>query len=661
MASTTRQARVGRWGCGAALTAALALGGCASGPTHPSLAGAQLPDLVPVRDFVASRQSTGGYRVSPDGKRIAWFGTDGVVPAIWVQSIDGGEAKAFRIRARAIRFSADSRWLGITADPTGDENTRIYAGPVEGTGTDLRELMPASRSVAHFAEAVDASSDFIVTSNQRDKKVFDLYRVNPAGGPPVLMATNPGNVSWWGVDTTGQLRARAQIQGEQVLLERLGAEPGTWVTVTERSRWDTLNVFGLHDEGRKAWALSNRGRDKLALVRLDLSTGTEEEWFASPDVDLDNVTLSRRTREPLLAYFMPGYPARKVFDPALDARLSAQAGDKPAEVLVTSLDQTDKVLTVAVATDRGTRNYLLRDGHEPRFLGENRLSLIAKDLAPTQPITYTARDGLTIHGYLTLPVGAAPQRLPTVLLVHGGPWARDRWGDGATSRAMQQFLANRGYAVLQVNYRGSSGYGRNHMEKARGEFAGRMHDDLVDGVRWAVERGVADPQRVAIYGASYGGYSALVGATFTPEVFACAVDVVGVTDIARLLEAAPPYWELGLPWWHRYVGNPAVPEDRARMDAKSPLYRAEHAQKPILIMHGVNDPRVKLEQSEWMVAALRKAGKPVDYVTFTGDGHGNQRWPNNLTMYRKTEDFLAQCLGGRTSGFDYYQLGAWAF
>ena len=211
------------------------------------------------------------------------------------------------------------------------------------------------------------------------------------------------------------------------------------------------------------------------------------------------------------------------------------------------------------------------------------------------------------------------------------------------------------------NYRGSSGYGRNHMEKARGEFAGRMHDDLVDGVRWAVERGVADPQRVAIYGASYGGYSALVGATFTPEVFACAVDVVGVTDIARLLEAAPPYWELGLPWWHRYVGNPAVPEDRARMDAKSPLYRAEHAQKPILIMHGVNDPRVKLEQSEWMVAALRKAGKEVDYVTFKGDGHGNQRWPNNLTMYRKTEDFLAQCLGGRTSGFDYYQLGAWAF
>lgn len=650
-----------RWWSGAALTAMAALAGCATGPSHPSLAGAQLPDLIPVRDFVASRQSTGGYRVSPDGKRIAWFGADGVVPAIWVQSIDGADAKAFRIRARSIRFSADSRWLGITADPTGDENTRLYVGPVEGPGTDLRELMPAPRSVAHFVETVEGSADFIATSNQRDKKVFDLYRVNAAGGAPVLLATNPGNVTWWGVDPGGQLRARAQVLGDQTLLERSGAEPGSWIPVLKRSRWDTLNIFGLHDEGRKAWALSNRGRDKLALVRLDLLTGTEEERFSSPDVDLDSVTLSRRTREPLVVHFMPGYPAREVFDPAVAARLSALAAGQPAEVSVTSLDRTDSVLTVAVATDRGTRHYLLREGREPRFLGENRLSLIAKDLATSRPIAYVARDGLTVHGYLTLPQGAAPQRLPMVLLVHGGPWARDRWGDGATSRAMQQFLANRGYAVLQVNYRGSSGYGRAHMEKAMGEFAGRMHDDLVDGVRWAVEQGVADPQRVAIHGASYGGYSALVGATFTPEVFACAIDVVGVTDIARLLEAAPPYWELGLPWWHRYVGNPAVPEDRARMNAKSPLYRAEHAQKPILIMHGVNDPRVKLEQSEWMVAALRKAGKEVEYVTFTGDGHGNQKWSNNLTMYRKTEDFLAKCLGGRTSGFDYYQLGAWAF
>jgi len=634
------------------------LAGCASGPTHPALAGGALPELVPVRDFVASRQSTGGYRVSPDGRRIAWFGTDGVVPAVWVQSIDGNDAKAFRIRARTIRFSADSRWLGITADPTGDENTRTYAGPVDGPGTELRELMPAPRSVAHFMDTVEGSSDFIATSNQRDKKVFDLYRVDPAGGAPVLLAANPGNVTWWGVDRAGQLRARARVQGEQGILERPGAAAGGWTEVARWSRWDALRIFGLHEDGRQAWALSNRGRDKLALVRLDLVTGAEELVFASPQVDLDSVTLSRATQQPLVVHYMPGHPAREVFDAALAARLAALAGPQPADVHVTSSDRSDRVLTVAVSTDRGTRSYLLRDGREPQFLGESRLSLIADALAPVEPITYTARDGLPIHGYLTLPVGVAPRRLPLVLMVHGGPWARDRWGDVGTGRS---FLSNRGYAVLQVDYRGSSGYGRAHMEKAMGEFAGRMHDDLVDGVRWAVERGVADPERVAIYGASYGGYSALVGATFTPEVFACAVDMVGVTDIARLLETAPPYWELSLPWWHRFVGNPAVPEDRARMDAKSPVFRAAQAQKPILVMHGVNDPRVKLEQSERMVAALRQAGKEVEYLTFTGDGHGNQKWSNNLAMYRKTEDFLAKCLGGRTSGFDYYQLGAWAF
>jgi dipeptidyl aminopeptidase/acylaminoacyl peptidase len=248
-----------------------------------------------------------------------------------------------------------------------------------------------------------------------------------------------------------------------------------------------------------------------------------------------------------------------------------------------------------------------------------------------------------------------------VLLVHGGPMARDRWTSGGPSRSLQQFFANRGYAVLQVNYRGSSGYGKAFMERAVGEFAAKMHDDLIDGVNWAVASGLADAKKVAIYGASYGGYAALVGATFTPETFACAVDVVGVSDLGRFMETVPPYWDLGMAWWKRYVGDPADPAQRRVMDAKSPLYRAAAAGVPLLIMHGVNDPRVRLEQSEKMVAALRLAGKPVDYYTFKGDGHGNQKWNNNLTLYRKSEDFLAQCLGGRSKGLDYYELGSWAF
>jgi dipeptidyl aminopeptidase/acylaminoacyl peptidase len=653
---------LGRWI--APLVALALLGGCALAPTHPALRDAALPELVPVRDFVANRQSSGGYRVSPDGRRIAWFGTDGVVPAIWIRSLDADDARAIRVRARGLRWSADSRWLAIVADRAGDEDHRVLAVDVQAGATEPVDLTPFARTTSHIVETVQGSADFIISSNLRDKRVFDLYRIDPRTGTRTLLATNPGNVGWWGVDRHGRLLARAALDGEQTRLQRpgaAGADGAAWQDLAQWSRWEAVRLFGLHEDGLQAWALSNRGRDKLALVRFDLATGGETVVHDATDVDLDSVVLSRRTRQPLIVHSMPGYPKREVFDADLARRLDALAGDQPADVQIASMDDSERVLVAVVTTDRSSRSYLLRGEEAPRLLGESTLSLIGTELSATRPVAFDARDGLRLHGYLTLPPGIAPKALPTVLLVHGGPWARDRWGGGASNRAIQQFLANRGYAVLQVNYRGSSGYGRAFQEKAIGEFAGRMHDDLVDGVRWAVGAGIADPARVAIYGASYGGYAALVGATFTPEVFACAVDVVGMSDLASLLKDAPPYWELGLPWWRRFVGDPAKPDDLQRMREKSPLYRAEQAKGPILIMHGVNDPRVKLDQSERMVAALRAAGKPVEYLTFQGDGHGNQKWNNNLAMYRKTEDFLAGCLGGRSSGFDYYQLGAWLF
>jgi dipeptidyl aminopeptidase/acylaminoacyl peptidase len=648
----------------AAILAMALLGGCTVVPTHPALRDAALPELVPVRDFVANRQSSGGYRVSPDGRRIAWFGTDGTAPAIWVRSLDADDARAIRMRARYLRWSADSRYLAIVADREGDEDHHVLALDVQSGAAEPVDLTPFSRTTSHIAEIVVGSPDFIVSSNLRDKRVFDLYRIDPRTGARSLLATNPGTVGWWGVDRQGRVLARVALDGELSRLQRPGAagpEGAAWQDLAQWSRWEAVHLFGLHEDGRHAWALSNRGRDKLALVRFDLATGAETVVHDATDVDLDSVVLSRRTRQPLVVHSMPDYPRREVFDPLLAKRLDALAGDQPADVQIASMDDSERVVVAVVTTDRSSRSWLLRGEQAPQLLGESRLSLIGTELSTTRPVAFDARDGLRLHGYLTLPPGVAPRALPMVLLVHGGPWARDRWGGGASSRAVQQFLANRGYAVLQVNYRGSSGYGRAFQEKAIGEFAGRMHDDLVDGVRWAVDGGIADPARVAIYGASYGGYAALVGATFTPEVFACAVDVVGMSDLSTLLKDAPPYWELGRPWWQRFVGDPAKAEDLQRMRDKSPLYRADRAKGPILVMHGVNDPRVKLDQSARMVAALRAAGKPVEYLTFQGDGHGNQKWTNNLAMYRKTEDFLARCLGGRSSGFDYYQLGAWLF
>ncbi len=646
-----------------ALAAFSALGGCAIAPTHPSLAGGSLPELIPVRDFVADTRSAGGHGVSPDGKKLAWFGTDGITGAIFVKNIGHDDAKAFHIRARYFRWSADSQYLLIVADQSGDEDAHIYAGKTNGDDRALTDLTPFAKTNSHFLRAVEGGSDIIITSNQRDKKVFDLYRIAPGSGKREVLATNPGNVAWWGVDKTGKLRARLAVEGDSSLLQLpKNNDASEWTTTARASRFDSLYFIEFDDDGKSAWALSNRGRDKQALVKLELQTGLETVVFATPDVDLESVRLKQKTTTPLIASSMPGYPRLEVFDATLRARIEALTNAKPADVHVTSIDDDERHLTVFVGTDKGGKTFLLRsDSSQPEILGEGAMSRMAPFLADTKPVSFTSRDGLNLHGYLTLPVGVAPRKLPMVLLVHGGPWARDRWSAGNTNRSMQQFLANRGYAVLQVNYRGSTGYGKAFLEKAIGEFAGKMHDDLIDGVDWAVKSGMADPARVAIYGASYGGYAAMVGATFTPEVFACAVNVVGVTHLARLLETAPAYWALGKPWWTRFVGDPANPQDRAVMDGKSPLFKADQAKKPILIMHGVNDARVKLEQSDLMVAALQKAGKQVDYVTFKGDGHGNQKWNNNLTMYRKTEDFLASCLGGRSSGFDYYQLASWMF
>ena len=628
-----------------------------------------MPDLIPVRDFVANRESAGGHKLSPNGKHLAWFGTQGVSSVIWVKTLATGGVRAFQIRARRINWSADSRFLAITADQSGDENTRIYRADLEANNNTLTDLTPFAGSLNYIHRVVDEISDIVIGSNRRDKKVFDLYRLQMTDGALTPLATNPGNVGGWGIDRLGQLRGRvlllpeaSQLQVPDAASTGSAGNQTSWKTTAQWSRFDSVQLVEFLDNGRQALALSNRGRDKMALVRVELANGAESLLHETPDVDIDQVLLAKKTQALRLVYSMPDYPRQEVFDTQLKAQLDAITKGQRLETHVSSQTDDEQALTVVASSDRGSKTYLVAPGQPaPQLLGESSTSLLEAKLVATQPIRYISRDGLTLHGYLTLPAGTAPRGLPMVLLVHGGPWARDRWYAGGTSRSLQQFFANRGYAVLQVNYRGSSGYGKTFMEKAIGESAGKMHDDLIDGVNWAVSTGLADPKKVAIYGASYGGYAALVGATFTPDVFACAVSVVGVADFSRQIANAPPYWELGNLWWHRYVGDPKDPAQRQVMDAKSPLFKAAHVKIPMLIMHGVNDVRVKREQSELMVAALQKAGKEVEYLQFHGDGHGNQKWSNNLAMYRKTEDFLARCLGGRSGGFDYYQLASWAF
>lgn len=634
--------------------------GCASHASHPTLLAQQMPPLVPVRNYVADLDFNIAYQLSPDGKKIAWIGRSGFGPGIFVKDLASNEVHTVNTRFGRPTWAEDSQSLLVMADSAGDENTHIYKIDAGDKDAQAKDLTPFDGATSYIQSKVQNSGDLLIISNRRNPKVFDLYYYKQTTGYLQLLAENPGDVAQWVTDRQGRLYARVRKQDKLLIFERQEGPDASWKQVFSWSYFDKVVPLEVGSDKQNAWVLSNRGRDKLALVKLDMSTGRETVVFEDPRVDISEAFISQKTFQPLLVLLDPDYQEVRILDDKLRSAFQKLIANKHVRFNPISMTRDENLVTGIITGQEGAQNVLYDIQNEKlTVLGElTRSRINALSPLPVQkPISFTSRDGLTIHGYLTLPHGVKAGKLPTVLFVHGGPWMRDHWADGQQAH----FLANRGYAVLQVNYRGSGGYGRDFQDKAIGEFAGKMHDDLIDGVDWLIAQGVADPEKVAIYGASYGGYAALVGMTFTPEKFACGISFVGPSDLARLLETAPPYWEMGKTWWYRFVGDPTHPDERKVMDAKSPLFKADQVNKPLLVLHGVNDPRVKFEHSTLMVEALRKAGKNVEFVVFKGDGHGNQKWSNNLELYRKTEDFLSGCLGGRSAGFDYFELGSWAF
>lgn len=636
--------------------------GCATGPTHPTLRKASLPELIPLRKFFLDVETNYDYKVSPDGKRLAWLAVDNRRLTIHLKEIGGDRVTVIDTRSpRSVFWFAwarDSRRILYSQDHDGDENHHIYLVDTASPQERPVDLTPFPGTRAFIQRIIRSDPDHVlIAHNHRDKTVFDLYRVNLTSHAQTPIAQNPGDVISWVTDRDGSLRARfRQINPTETRLELLDPDAGTWSSLLTLGLEDVVHVLGFTLDNKAMWLRSNLGQDRIGLVRLDLQTRQEVLVYQDPRVDVDRVVVSERTWEPLLAVTYPDHQQVHFFDPGLETDLGSFKKSGPTGLAVLSFDHAERVLTAHVWTDRGSEWFLVnRVTGEKVFLGRSPIADHAASLATVQPVAFKSRDGFLLHGYLTLPPGAPGRHLPVVLLVHGGPWWRDYWGYNSTV----QFLANRGYAVLQVNYRGSTGYGRAFREAAVGEFAGKMHDDLIDGVQWAIDKGIGDPQRICIYGASYGGYATLVGLTFTPDVFACGVDIVGMSNLVTLLELAPPYWKLSLPYWYKYVGDPRRPEDRRRMEARSPLFRADQVKRPLLIIHGANDARVKQQESDQMVGALRKAGKEVEYVVFPDEGHRSPygNWKNILNRQKRIEDFLAGHLGGRSAGFDYYELG----
>jgi len=627
--------------------------GCAVAPAAPPAPAATLPELIALRHFFASREANWGYRISPDGTRLGWIASHDGRSTVHVRTLGADDVRPIDTHSRrtvsAFTWTRDSRHVLYLQDQNGDENYHVYLVSTERPGDPPADLSPVPGSRAWIVRVIRSDPNHIVIAwNTRDRSVFDLYRVNLDTREHTLIAENPGDVTEWLTDLEGLPRARIRHVGpDERRLEVL--RDGGWVALQHLDLEEfNLQMLGVTPDDRALWLLSSRGRDRLSLVRVDIATGAESLVFDDPAVDLEWVNLSERTREPLTVSTDPGRHALHVFDQALDADLALLRRDTPTGLRIQSFDDSERLMTVEVFTEKGYESYLVdRRTKERRRLGRSQLLQFADALATTEPIALSARDGLRLHGYLTRPPGfAAPG--PMVLLVHGGHWFRDYWRHDP----VVQFLANRGYAVLQVNYRGSTGYGRAFRELAVGEYAGAMHDDLIDAVRWAVAGGVADPARVAVYGGSYGGYAALVGMTFTPEVFACGADIVGISNLVSFYETVPPYWKLtAMPLFHKYVGDPSRPEDRRRMEAKSPLFKADRVERPLLIIHGARDVRVNVRESEQMVAALRQAGKDVRYVVFPDEGHRRDygNWRNALRHYSEVETFLAGCLRGRAS------------
>lgn len=658
-----------------AACAVIALSGCASGPRHPALVRAEaagsLPPLVPMRRFVANIDFAGGYTLSPDGRQLLWSQAVGADSGLAVRPVGGGGASRTFATGYLSRpagptyvWLQDSRHVAYLKDLRGDENTQLH---VFDSQRDFAPWpvtpWPGARSyfVGHGAPG---TARFFFASNRRDRSTMDLYEADAAARSVREVARSDGRVLWWMIGSDHQLAARGrQLQpqdGSDVAIEVVDAQ-GQWKAVRTVSGWDNLWLHRIDRQAGKAWGLSNVGRDRNALVEIDLGSGRETVLAEHPEVDLQAAYYRRGGGTPVAYVSEAGYPAAHYLDRELGADFDRAVqramergwlAERPRLARPQSASDDGRRWIVRAAGDFDDAELLLdRDTGEVARLDPQepeRRTL----LAPTEPFAFRTSDGRQVNGYLVRPRGVEGPA-PMVVIVHGGPWARDHWSSAGYGTT--QMLANRGYAVLTVNYRGSTGYGRDFMMAGKQLYFTRMQQDIAEAAQWAVDHGVADPQRMAVLGASFGGFSVLAQLARKDQDWRCGVDIVGVADWARVIENWPPFWR-NRHMFHAFYGDPADPSQRAQMRANSPISHLEKITAPLLVIHGANDVRVLRQDSDDVVAGLRALGRPVEFMSFPDEGHAIRRWPNRLAMWRRVEDTLAQCLGGRRAGWDFYEL-----
>lgn len=609
---------------------------------------AERPPLIPLRDFFKNPVAD-SYKLSPSGEYIAFLKPWESRMNVYVQKVGDDADEAVRITSVTQRDIPMFSWVNneqliYVLDQGGDENFHLYLIGRDGTG--LRDLTPYPDTKANLIDILKHDPEHIIIShNRRDKRVFDAFRVNVKTGESTMIVENPGKITSYLADHEGKLRVATTSDGVSTSLLYRDNEDEEFQTVLTTNFRQSLSPLLFDFDNKNLYVASNLNRDKEAIAIFDPKNARELELvFEHPQVDANNLLWSYKRKKITGVGFVAARRAYRFFDEErksiqefLEERLPG------VEVIIADSDLDENRFVVRTFSDRSRGAYYLfdRTNNKLTHLADISPWLKPDQLSQMRPIVYQSRDGLLIPGYLTLPAGLESRNLPAVILPHGGPWARDVWG----FRPDVQFLANRGYAVLQMNFRGSTGFGRKFWEASFKEWGKSMQDDVTDGVKWLIDQGIADPKRIGIFGGSYGGYVVLAGLAFTPDLYACGVDYVGVANLFTILETIPPYWEPMRDMMYEMMGHPE--KDKELLKAASPVFHADKMKAPLLIAQGARDPRVKQSESDQIVEALRKRGVEVPYMVKENEGHGFRNEENRFDVFRAMEQFFVKHLGGR--------------
>ena len=642
------------------IVSASMLGTLAAQSAKPGRSDSGPPPLLD-RELFFGNPEIAAAQLSPDGKYIAFLKPWKETRNVWVKKISEPYTAARLVTADTKRpipgffWSRDSRYILFVQDKEGDENFNVYAvdpsaGPAAGQETPPARNLTDAKGARAFIYAVPKRDPdtLYVGLNDRDAAWHDLYRVKISTGERTLVRKNTERIAGWVFDLAGQLRLAMRI-ADNGDTEILRADQESFKSVYSCSVFESCDPTRFHTDGKRVYLQTNKGdTDLIRLVLFDPETGKEEPIESDPQkrVDFGSAIFSEATDQ-LVATTYEDERVRVYFrDKAFEEDYKSLQQKLPnRDISLGSATADDQLWFVTATSDAepGERYLFDRRGKKLTLEYKVRERIPRQHLASMNPIRYVSSDGLEIPAFLTLPKGVEAKNLPLIALPHGGPWGRDSWG----FNGLAQFLANRGYAVLQPNFRGSTGYGKKFLNAGNKQWGDKMQDDVTWGVKHVIAQGIADPKRVGIMGGSYGGYATLAGVAFTPDLYAAAVSIVGPSNLITLLESIPPYWEAGRIIFHERMGNPTTPEGRKQLERQSPLNSAQKIRTPLLVAQGANDPRVKKAESEQIVMALRDRGFPVEYILAPDEGHGFARPVNNMSLFAAAEAFFSKHLTGR--------------